>query len=61
VPGVLMRYDVLQYGMRMRLEAVTVTPGKVDQAKFDVKQEYHAVPPQVLNSELAEVLRTFAM
>lgn len=61
VPGVLMRYDVLQYGMRMRLEAVTVTPGKVDQAKFDVKQEYQAVPPQVLNSELAEVLRTFAM
>ncbi len=61
IPGVLLRYDLLQYGMRMRLEAITVTPSEVDRAKFQVKQEYQPVPAEVLNNELAEVLGTFSM
>ena len=61
VPGVLMRYDVVQYGMRMRLNALSVTPGEVDPAKFDTKKEFEQVPAEVLHHELAEVLGTFAM
>lgn len=61
VPGVLMRYDVVQYGMRMRLNAIKVTPGKVDETKFQVKPEFEQVPAEVLHHELAEVLGTFSM
>jgi len=61
VPGVLLRYDVVQYGMRMRLEALSVQPGKVDPAKFKVKEDFEKVPAEVLQHELAEVLGTFSM
>ena len=61
VPGVLMRYDVVQYGMRMRLDAISVTPGKVDRTKFERKQEFEEVPAAVLHHELAEVVGTFSM
>lgn len=61
IPGVLMRYDVVQYGMRMRLTALTVTPSEVDPTKFTPKQEFEQVKPEVLHHELAEVLGTFSM
>jgi hypothetical protein len=61
IKGVLMRYELYQHGIRMRLEALTVTPGSVDKAKFKVKEEYQTVPPGVLHQELAEVLGTFNM
>lgn len=61
IPGVLLRYDVVQYGMRMRLDAISVTPGEVDPAKFQIKKEFDAVPAEVLHHELAEVLGTFSM
>ncbi len=61
VPGVLMRYDLVQYGMRMRLNALSVTPGTVDASKFEVKSDFEQVPAEVLNHELAEVLGTFSM
>lgn len=61
IPGVLMRYDIVQYGMRMRLNAIQVTPGDVDPTKFEVKADFEQVPPEVLHHELAEVLGTFSM
>ena len=61
VPGVLLRYDIVQLGMRMRLDAISVTPGKVDATKFQVKPEFQQVPAEVLHNELAEVLGTFSM
>lgn len=61
IPGVLLRYDVVQYGMRMRLNAITVTPAEVDATKFDAKREFQQVPAAVLHHELAEVLGTFSM
>lgn len=61
IPGVLLRYDVVQYGMRMRLDAISVKPGQVDPAKFKVKGGFEKVQPEVLHHELAEVLGTFAM
>ncbi len=61
VPGVLMRYEMMQHGIRMRLDAINVVPGDVDRKKFDVKKEYQVVPPTVLHQELAQVLSTFTM
>jgi len=59
IPGVLLRYEMVQYGMRMRLDATSVTPGPVDPAKFEVKPDHDQVTPEVLHHELAEVLSTF--
>lgn len=61
VPGVLLRYELVQNGVRMRLNAISVQPGEVDPAKFEVKQDFEKVPPTVLQHELEEVLGTFTM
>jgi|APTNR8051073442_1049403.scaffolds.fasta_scaffold01210_5 hypothetical protein len=61
IPGVLLRYDLVQYGMRMRLDAISVTEAEVDLAKFQVKADFDPVQPEVLHHELAEVLGTFSM
>lgn len=61
IPGVLLRYDVVQYGMRMRLDAISVQASEVDPTKFSVKDDFDQVQPEVLHHELAEVLGTFSM
>jgi GLPGLI family protein len=61
VPGVLLRSTIVQYGMRMHLDAVSITPGPVDPSKFEVKQDHESVPPAVLQHELNEVLGTFSI
>lgn len=61
IPGVLLRYSIEQYGMRMHLDAVQVIPGKVDASKFQVRQDHDNVPPAVLHHELNEVLSTFSI
>jgi GLPGLI family protein len=61
IPGVLLRYDLIQHGIRMRLDAISITEGPVDPAKFKLKEEYQIVPPTTLHQELAEVLGTFSM
>lgn len=61
VPGVLLRYEVVQNGIRMKLDAVSVTPGKVDEAKFKPKADHEAVSAEALHHELGEVMGTFSM
>lgn len=61
VPGVMLSYEMVQYGLRMRLDAVSIAPGKVDPSKFEGKPEYERVDPEVLHHDMAEVLGTFSM
>lgn len=61
VPGVMLSYEMIQYGLRMRLDAVSITPEKVDRTKFEGKPEYQKVAPSILHQEMAEVLGTFSM
>lgn len=61
VPGVLLRYEVVQNGIRMKLDAVSVTPGKVDESKFAPKPDHEAVSAEALHHELGEVMGTFSM
>lgn len=61
VPGVMLSYEMVQYGLRMRLDAISIKPGKVDRSKFQDRPEYQRVPPEVLHHEMAEVLGTFTM
>jgi GLPGLI family protein len=61
IPGILLRYEVVQYGMRMRLDATAVQAGPVDPSKFASKPDHQAVSPEVLHREFKEVLSTFTM
>ena len=61
IPGVLLRYEMIQFGMRMRLEATTVIPGPVEPTKYALKEGYQKVSPDVLHGELEEVLSSFSL
>lgn len=60
IPGVLMRYEVVQHNIRMRLEATAVRLEPVDAKKFSVRSDYQQVAPHVLYEQLDEVLGVFA-
>lgn len=60
IPGILMRYEVVQHNIRMRLEAKTVKMGRVDPVKFAVRADHQQVSPEVLYQQLDEVLGTFS-
>lgn len=59
IPGVLMRYDLVQHNIRMRMEATCVKPGPVDAAKFAVRPDHQQVSPEELYHQLDEVLGAF--
>lgn len=58
IPGVLMRYEVVQHDVRMRLEATSVKMGAADARKFSMRPGHEQVPPEVLYQQLGEVLGT---
>lgn len=60
IPGVLLRYEVIQYGIRMRLDAVRVEATDVDPTLFKVRADHEPVAPAVLDHELEQVLSTFS-
>ncbi len=59
VPGVLMRYDMVQHNIRMHLVATSVKPCKVDDSKFAPHPGHQQVNPEVLNQQMDEVLGAF--
>lgn len=59
IPGVLMRYELVQHKIRMRFEATSVKPGPVDASKFNIRPDHQEVSPEVLYQQLDEVLGTF--
>lgn len=61
VDGVLLRYEMMHHGLRMRMDAISVKPGKVDPERFGVGADFQQVSPAVLKHEMAEVLGSFRM
>ncbi len=59
VPGVLLQYEMIQYGMHMKLRATKVTAGPMDKQRLVRKPDHELVEPAVLQHELQEVLSTF--
>ena len=60
IPGILMRYEIVQHNIRMRFEAKSVKMGPVDQVKFAIRSDHEQVSPEVLYQQLDEVLGTFS-
>ncbi|MFN3876049.1 MAG: hypothetical protein ACK4L7_09085 [Flavobacteriales bacterium] len=61
VPGVLMRYEIVQNGIRMQLQATSVKAVPVEAGRFEPKGEYQKVSAEVLHHELDEVMGSFSM
>jgi hypothetical protein len=60
IPGVLMRYELVQHNVRLRLEATSVKACTVDPTLFADRPEHQVVSPKVLNEQLGEVLGAFS-
>lgn len=60
VPGMLMRFELVQNNVRMRLEATKVHLGKVDPLLFADRANHQRVSPEVLRAQLDEVLGAFS-
>lgn len=61
IPGVMLRYEVDQYDMRMRFEANSVLAMEVSEDEFVRLSDHESVNPERIQHELKEVLSTFSM
>lgn len=60
IPGVLMRYNLMQNNIRVHMEATRVRACAVDPLKFKDRPDHQQVSPKELYTQLDEVLGTFA-
>jgi GLPGLI family protein len=59
IPGVLMQYEVEQFGVRMRFRATSVIPGEVAEDLLIPEPGYEDVEHDALQTELELILDTF--
>lgn len=59
IPGVLLRYEIEQYNMRMRLEAVSVERALIPEENFKLQEGFEEVTPERMQYELQQILETF--
>lgn len=61
IEGVLMAYEVEEFGIRMRLEAIDVKPVPFDQSVFEISNEYRPVTKEMMDVEMAQLVETFEL
>jgi len=61
IPGVMLRYEVDQYNLRMRLEANSVMATNVSDDEFKRQEDHEDVIPERIKKEMTEVMSTFSM
>ncbi len=61
IQGVLMQYEIEQFGIRMRFRANTVQAVEVDPEKLGPEPGYERVSPDQLQVEIEELLNSFNM
>lgn len=61
IKGVLMQYEIEQFGIRMRFRANTVQAVEVDSEKLGPEPGYDRVSPDQLQVEIEELLNSFNM
>lgn len=61
IPGVLLRYEIIQYDLRMRLEATSIQAMEVPEERFQVKEGLEEVEPERIQYELQQIMETFAL
>jgi len=61
IDGVLMAYEIEEFGIRMRLEAIKVKPAKHDKKLFKGNDDYETVSRDIMDVELAQLVETFEL
>jgi GLPGLI family protein len=59
INGVLMQYEVEQFGVRMRFRANSVTPVNISNDMLKKEADYEEVTYEVMETELEQILDTF--
>lgn len=61
IDGVLMAYEVEEFGIRMRLEATSVQSKKTTEEDFLCNDEYTSISKEMMDIELAQLVETFEL
>jgi len=61
IDGVLMAYEIEEFGIRMRLEATSVEPTSVSPEVLDPNNEYQSISREEMDIELAQLVETFEL
>lgn len=61
IDGVLMAYEVEEFGIRMRLEAKSVQSKKTTEEDFLSDDEYTSISKEMMDIELAQLVETFEL
>lgn len=61
IDGVLMAYEVEEFGIRMRLEATAVKSIKADPEIFQSDEAFTSVTKEMMDVELAQLVETFEL
>lgn len=59
IKGVLLDYRIENYGMNMRLRAIRIIPGDVDDDEFKINEGYEDLTPQEFNSLVVRNMEIF--
>lgn len=60
IDGVLLGYEVEQYGIQMRFNATSIDTVKVDDSAFDIPEGFKKVPLERMLYELEEIFKSFS-
>lgn len=61
IDGVLMAYEIVEFGIRMRLEAVSVRPEKILPEVLNPKDEFTPISKESMDVELSQLVETFEL
>ncbi len=59
IEGVLMAYEIQEFGIRMRLEAIAVKPVNHTPEVFKGSEDYENITREMMDVELAQLVETF--
>jgi hypothetical protein len=59
IKGVLLDYRVENYGMNMRLRAIRIIPGEVEDSEFDIDEDYEDLSPEEFNDLVVRNMEIF--
>jgi len=61
IEGVLMAYEIEEFGIRMRLQAISVTAKPVEEDLNPGEEEYSTISREMMDIELAQLVETFEL
>lgn len=61
IPGVLMAYEIVEFGIRMRLEAISVKDEKIPPEVLNPQDDFTPITKASMDIELAQLIETFEL